>query len=300
VQYDTVGMPERVELLRRRMRAIADRADGSDPAASAWIDALDSFRQARLFEEPWRGYVSACSARAKVEATGYRTQASISQVMVGMNLWFLGALEEAEAALRPLSTAGAALGPTSTLAPFSLAWVLADRGALDEAEAIATELAEGGAARSLPFDEGRGRWALAEVLRRRGDARGAEREARRSIELLSFRPTEQLEVRATLALALVAQGRAAEARAEAEAGLATYATAKACSYFRVGWLMLARAEAIAAAGDEAGARAAISEAHARVLAIAARVEDERYRESFLLRAPENARTAELYRAWTGG
>jgi tetratricopeptide (TPR) repeat protein len=300
VQYDSVGLTDRVDVLMRNMRKIADRVEATEPSARAWLTALEGFRRARLFEDPWQGYSCSRSAFKAFLAVGYRNQAGVAQALVGMNLWFLGALDEAEAALRPVAIASAALGPTATVAPFSLAWTLADRGALDEAEAIAGDLAQRGAQRSLPFEEGRGRWALAEVLRRKGDLREAERQARRALELLSFRPTEQLEVRATLALALLAQGRAEEALAEADAGLSAYATAKACSYFRIGWLMLARAEAIHALGDTARARAAIEAAHARVLRIAETVDGEAYRRSFLDRVPENARTAELCRAWAKG
>ena len=51
-----------------------------------------------------------------------------------------------------------------SLRRFSLSWLLADAGALDEARALATRLAEFGRAQRDVIHESRGRWVLAEVL----------------------------------------------------------------------------------------------------------------------------------------
>ncbi|HVY48096.1 MAG TPA: serine/threonine-protein kinase PknK, partial [Minicystis sp.] len=60
---------------------------------------------------------------------------------------------------------------------------------------------------------------------------------------------------------------------------------------------LVRAEAALARGDDAGARAAMAEAVARLLARAGKIGDAARREAFLGAIPENARTVELARAW---
>jgi hypothetical protein len=57
----------------------------------------------------------------------------------------------------------------ASLRPFVLANVLAEQGAYDEAAAVAARLIETGQAMRLPMSEGRGRWVLSEVFRRRGD-----------------------------------------------------------------------------------------------------------------------------------
>jgi eukaryotic-like serine/threonine-protein kinase len=53
------------------------------------------------------------------------------------------------------------------------------------------------------------------------------------------------------------------------------------------------AEALRATGDDAGARAAIRAAKARLDARAAKLEDPALERSFRTRVPENARTLEL-------
>src|SRR4029079_19797265 len=92
------------------------------------------------------------------------------------NLWYLGAFAPAERTLVGIVAADESMGVVSSLRGFHLSWLLADRGALDEARVLATQLSEYGHAHHLPLEEGRGRWVLAEVLRRMGDVEGAERE----------------------------------------------------------------------------------------------------------------------------
>jgi ATP/maltotriose-dependent transcriptional regulator MalT len=181
--------------------------------------------------------------------------------------------------------------------PFCLAWVLADRGALEEAARVASELLEMGRARRLRMEEARGSWVLAEVLRRRGDLAAAERAARRAIELLSFVPVEHLAAKATLAAILLSQGRRAEARAWAEEAMATYAACGDCGLFRGAMVRLVHAESLWATGDREPARAAIAAARERLLVIAERIKDGSRRAGFLSAVPENARTLELHRDW---
>jgi hypothetical protein len=56
---------------------------------------------------------------------------------------------------------------------------------------------------------------------------------------------------------------------------------------------LVHAEALALAGETATAREALADARARLLARAERIPDPAYRESFLERVPEHARTMTL-------
>jgi hypothetical protein len=60
---------------------------------------------------------------------------------------------------------------------------------------------------------------------------------------------------------------------------------------------LSLAEALDAAGDRAGAVAAIGDAARRLLAQAERIPGDALRTSFLERVPEHARTLALARAW---
>jgi hypothetical protein len=64
------------------------------------------------------------------------------------------------------------------------------------------------------------------------------------------------------------------------------------------FLRLVRAEALHATGALDAARAAITDARARLLAIASPIGDPAYRTSFFA-IPENARTLALAREWLG-
>src|SRR6185503_8833178 len=151
----------------------------------------------------------------------------------------------------------------------------------------------------LPMDEGRGRWALAEAHRRRGDHDAAEREALAAVELLRVAPLDHIPATATLAAVRLAQGRTAEALAAAEDALTRYESMGACSMFRGAYVRLVHAECLYTAGDHAAARAAIAKARERIAANAAKIGDAVYRRSFLENVPENVRTLELARRWLG-
>ena len=189
------------------------------------------------------------------------------------------------------------MGQVSSLRRFCLSWIRADRGALDEARALATELCEYGVAQRLPPEECRGRWVLAEVLRRQGDLEGAERELEVALRLVA--PLERPAILGTLTELRLAQGRTAEALAAAEEAIARYTAMHGCGMFRGTAIRLAHAEALHATGDLDAARAAITEARARLLAVAGKIEDPTYRRSFIEEVAVNARTFALARAWLG-
>jgi hypothetical protein len=177
--------------------------------------------------------------------------------------------------------------------------MLADLGSLDEAREGAERLAASGRARALPFDEARGRWVLAEVLRRIGsfEAAGVEIEAAIAILALAC-PLDHPGALATLAALRLAEGRPAEGLAAAREGLAKCDAMGACShFFRGAFLRLIHAECLEAIGDHAAARAAITSAKARLFAIAETIGDPSYRTSFLENVPENRRTLALAQAW---
>jgi hypothetical protein len=219
------------------------------------------------------------------------------QLVRGMNQWYLGALASATQTLEGIPAADTATGMACSLRRFSLSWLYADCGALDQARALASQLAESGHARGSQPDEARGRWALAEVLRRMGDPAAAEREV--GVALAMAMPLEQPGVLATLAGLRLAQGRAAEALAAAEEAMARCTAMGGCGVFRGAFVRLAHAEALHAAGAHAAARGAIAQARARLLAIADKISDPDRRASFLARVPENARTLALAATWLG-
>ncbi len=157
----------------------------------------------------------------------------------------------------------------------------------------------GGRTRQVPLDEGAaaGCWPRCCGA---GELDAADAEIAAALAILrAASPLDTPGALATLAALRLAQGRAAEARAAAEEGLAKYEAMAACGFFRGAFLRLVHAECLAAMGDRAAAGAAIA-ARARLLAIADRIGEPGYRRSFLEDVPENRRTLELAAQWASG
>jgi tetratricopeptide (TPR) repeat protein len=153
-------------------------------------------------------------------------------------------------------------------------------------------------AQGLRVQESQGRAILAYVLFRRGEFAAAEREAHAALARLTFLSVDKLAAMVTLAAALLAQGRAAEALAAVEAAMTHYEALGAFG-FRGAFARLVHAEALEATGDHAGACRALATARARLRRQAARIGDLTVRRGFLEDLPENARTLALARQWVG-
>ncbi|HWO26398.1 MAG TPA: protein kinase [Kofleriaceae bacterium] len=294
---DALGqVPQGISLEVQFFAVIGSRGD-REPLARFWWNVLLGLRASYAHEDPWLGLRHSEDNRALFEVLGSERVHLNMQLFRGMNLWYLGAIEAAERKLSAIEAADVALGVASSLRRFCLAWLLADRGALDEARALAAQLAEHGRAHHLPMEEARGRWVLAETLRRAGALDDAEREAHIALEMAV--PIERPGVQGTLAALRLAQGRTAEALATAEDAVARCEAMGACGMFRGAFVRLVRAEALHETASHAAARRAITDARARLVAIADRITDPVYRQTFLERIPEHARTLELARAWLG-
>jgi hypothetical protein len=277
----------------RFVRAHADHA----PAVWMWWHAAGGLRRAHAHDDPWSALQHSLALRPIYDAIGGELTFMFLQLLSAKNQWYLGALAPAVAALEAVPVADTAGGIAGTLRRFVLAWLYADRGELARAREVAAQLAESGRAHRNRQEEARGRWALAEALRRDGDLAGAERELAIAIDIAV--PLEQPGVRATLSAVHLAQGRPGEALAAAEDAMARCAAMGGCGLFRGASVRLAHAEALHATGAHAAAWDAIGRARAYLLEVAGRIPDPTYRASFLDRVPENARTLALARAWLG-
>ncbi len=194
-------------VLRRLETIVAPIAD-RDPVARAWLQVTQAFHHAWAEEAPALALARARAAQAGFLEAGHTRGAAVAQVLAGMNNWFLGRLAEAERELRAtVAVNDEELGFASATRAVLLVGVLADKGALAEARLAASRVIEHGRARGISADEGRGRWLLAEVLRRSGELEAAEREVAPSIELLAVSPLDQAAATATLAAVLLARGR---------------------------------------------------------------------------------------------
>jgi hypothetical protein len=274
------------------VRARGDR----EPLARKWWHTLVGLRASYAHDDPWTALQDTAALHDLFNAIGGELIFVSVQLHRGMNQWYLGALAPAAQTLEAIPIADAALGiGGSSLRRFMLSWLYADQGALARARALATELAESGRTQHNPLEESRGRWVLAEALRRDGDLDGADREV--GVALAMAVPLDRPGVLATLSAIRLAQDRAAEALAAAEDAMARSQTMGGCGMFRGAFMRLAHAEALHATGAHEAAARAIADARARLLAIADKITDPDYQASFLERVPENARTLALANAW---
>jgi eukaryotic-like serine/threonine-protein kinase len=290
---------EVMDLIERFCEVIGPVREQRSIAAAHWR-VNSAVRDSYAKEDPWSSLEHARAALRICEELHHTALVTFARGCHGMSLWYLGALAEAEQVLGDGTPRDDELGTIASMWLFSLAWLRADRGALDEARRAAEHLIHLGQSRHVLMEESRGRWALAEVLRRERDLEGAEREIQAALESIAMVvPLDVPAVLSTLCLIRLAQGRVAEALGAADEAFGKYNAMDACGFFHVAFVHLAHAEALEAAGDHAAAHAAIRVARERVLAAADRIHDPRYRKSFLEQVPENARTLTLASTWLG-
>ncbi|HEX8114735.1 MAG TPA: hypothetical protein VF516_43695, partial [Kofleriaceae bacterium] len=175
-----------VDRCLQRIHAIVEPVAHREPVARGWMQLSHVAIEPWAREDPWAGLQYAEAARASFLEAHHRQNARLAQVMVGMNLWFLGALEAAERELRGVLQGGPLHGPPAARHLFCFAGTLADRGALDEAHEVASRMVEAWQAQGIRIQEGQGRRVLADVLYRRGELAAAEREVRTALALLTF------------------------------------------------------------------------------------------------------------------
>jgi hypothetical protein len=288
-----------MDLIERFCEVIGPVREQRSIAAAHWrVNA--AVRDAYAKEDPWSSLEHALAALRICEELHHTVLHTFARGCHGMSLWYLGAMAEAEQVLGEATPKNDELGTIASMWLFSLAWMRADRGALDEARHAAQRLIQLGQSHHVLMEEARGRWALAEVLRREGDLMGAEREFQAAHGTIAMVTPQDLPAAlSTLCFVRLAQGRVAEARSVADEAFGKYSAMNSCGFFRVAFVRLAHAEALEAAGDHAAATAAIRAAREYVLAVADRIQDPRYRKSFLEQVPENARILTLAHTWLG-
>ncbi|HWO23956.1 MAG TPA: AAA family ATPase [Kofleriaceae bacterium] len=294
---DVLGQLAEGSALEAQFSELVRAGRDRDPLARCWWHTALGMRAAHAHDDPWSGLQHSAALGSLCAQLGGELMALTARLYQALSEWHLGSLELAEQRLAGIVACDEQLGMASSLRRFGLAWLLADRGALDAARAVATQLAEHGRAHRSSLEEGRGRWVLAEALRRAGDLAGADRELAVALELAV--PLERPGVLGTLAALRLAQGRAAEALAAAEDAVARCAAMGGCGMYRGAFVRLAHAEALHGTGAHAEAQAAIAAARGRLVATADRIDDPEHRQRFLACVPENARTLALAREWLG-
>ncbi|HWO26593.1 MAG TPA: protein kinase, partial [Kofleriaceae bacterium] len=160
---------------------------GGDPLARYWWNTTLAHRCSHAHDDPWAALQRAEENLAIFDVIGGERTFLVAHLFRGTNLAYLGAFEPAARALESVAPGDATLGLATSQRKLTLAWLRADLGtpgALDAAREIAQSLRDQGRAHQVAIEEGRGRWVLAEVLRRMGDLDEAEREIAPALGML--------------------------------------------------------------------------------------------------------------------
>ena len=238
------------------------------------------------------------TAIAAFEEAGDLRAAALMRTNLAWGFAEIGAWSEAEQPLRAAAAVADRMGLSFVLGGVknNLGLVLARQGQLPEALAAETE--------SVTFYrqvgnqrlEGLSRIYLAMIHGLGGTLDEAEREARAAVAILAQMPPTRAHALATLAQVLLARGQTAEAHAIAAEASALLEQLGGIDEGET-LVRLVRAETLALAGDEPAARAASARAREQLLSRAERIREPAWRESFLTRVPENARTLALAARW---
>ena len=287
----TLGQLDVAAAALSRLDELLQPVTDRDRIARGWLEIARCAQAVWADDDPWRGLVWARAADESFESTGYPGGLRVAQLFIGMCLWRLGALDEAERTLRGLSLDWE-LGELALLQDDYLARVLLDRGALEAARVVASSLIKKSREVRVARYEGRGRWLLARVHHQAGDLDAAAREALAALEQMPAAFGCRVAAQVTLAAIRLAQGRADDALALAEEAVRADRARRGSGMHRT-YASLVHAEALAATGAADRAHEAIDDAYARLLDDADKIGDAAVRECFLEHVPENARVARL-------
>jgi tetratricopeptide (TPR) repeat protein len=197
------------------------------------------------------------------------------------------ALSEGRATAERMGLASIAAGALHNLGPVLM--FLGRTAEAREAELKAIEFYRRQGDRRL---EGLSRAYLALILIEAGNPAEAERAAKTAADVLEEVPPTRAVALAALARAVLEQGRPAEALAHTSEALALPVIEE-----RESLLRLVYAESLDRLGERDEAREAIRLAQRRLLERASHIREPAWRDSFLHRLPENARTLRLAREW---
>ena len=215
-----------------RLHALVDPVATQDTVARAWLQRAHIHREAWVHRSPATGYQFAVASRSSFLEAGHNRGALVATAFMGINAWYLGALEEALRALRETLAIGDALGLVSSLRTLAFVQVLLDfndASKLDEAEECASKFAEASRGKS-PLSQGRASFACAEVALRRGDSLKAASLLESARASLVEAPLDLLAVQVAQAEALLAMGQMAQALDTAKNAYESYVSRRALGF----------------------------------------------------------------------
>ncbi|HEX8792914.1 MAG TPA: protein kinase [Polyangiaceae bacterium] len=242
--------------------------------------------------------------RVKVESAQYAERAGDlrswveHRAGVAYGYMLLGSFEEAEAAFRSCLVEADRLGLfiVTAMMKNNLGLILARLGKLAEGRAVENE--------SLQAYEKQGDLRMASSCRSylatmhllEGDLEAAEREGRAAVAMCEKIPPSLAEALGTLASVLLAKGAKPEALETAGRAHALLEELGSVDEGEIA-IRLVYAEALDASGRRDEARRILARAREQVLDRASKISEQEWRDAFLLRVPENARTLALAASW---
>jgi tetratricopeptide (TPR) repeat protein len=291
------GDVEVADALMRKVEVGRARSDTKDPSLQARVSTASAVRAKTRGDAG--GYLADTEAAIGLaQAAGDLRYACMLGVNGGFALVELGqwarALERLLGALAVATRLG--LSSIASAARLNLGLALGRLGRHDDGWAEMDRAMEELAGQGNRRLAGSAAVYLARLALDRGDPQLAEQKARAAIGILGEGFSMRPYALATLARALLDQGRipeAADLARDAASLLSGTATPEGEAFVR-----LVHAETLAASGNTIAARSALASAAERVHERAARLSDEMLRASFLQSIPEHARIVSLSQEWS--
>ena len=291
------GQYAAADRILERIERVHGESPARDPIVDAWVHRVRGFR-ALYNSDPAGFLVAAARSAASFDSAGDLRYACMQRGNTGYGLMHIGAYDDAENVLREALETAERLHLSNVITSVSvdLGYTLtrldqSERGR-DMLQRAIRECVRAG----NPRLEGPARIYMSETLDDLDELAGAEREARLAVNVLGFNPPARATALAALAHVLLRRDRSEEALAVAGEALALLASFGGISEGE-SQVRLSYAESLDANGRFADSRAAIAEAHQRLLERAQRIENTAWRAAFLTRVPANARTIDLADKW---
>ena len=280
-----VSTTKPIEIVRELRAEPPANVDDNARGWMHWLFAMRSLRDGDLatFAKNTEATLAAFERIGEIRNT------SSQRINLGYAYAELGAFDRAEPLLRRVQQDAERVGIPMVVAYAlqNLGNVLRSLGRLEEAreqERRATAIGESIGDRRI---EGASRAYGALMMLELGDAAGAESQCSSAIASLQKNPPLLGFAKAVLARTFLARGRNDEAAVQSSEALAIVAGGVEDGET---FIRLTHIQTLEACGDIEGARALALEAEGRLLARAARIQDDALRTSFLERVPESAHT----------
>lgn len=144
---DLMGRPRAADHLLQVLAAGVRAAADHEPITPVPWHFFLALRVVYANEDPMKGLEHGEAASRYSMGIGHVPNMELAKCIIGMIRWFLGALADTDRMIMNITLADNDLGLVTSSRPFVLAWLLADRGELDEARRWADRLVEFGRTR---------------------------------------------------------------------------------------------------------------------------------------------------------